>query len=120
MSSWYDDMHNQPSQNGQTTKRTIMTENGLCNICIEIMQWWANNTGLGYGAINVILFIVIAPIMILTANILAITATNTNDQKLKKFIYYFSWASIVLFIIGTVILVGLPALDIMMDLHHDS
>lgn len=84
------------------------------------MQWWANNTGLGYGAINVILFIVIAPIMILTANILAITATNTNDQKLKKFIFYFSWVSIVLFIIGTVILVGLPALDIMMDLHHDS
>jgi hypothetical protein len=58
--------------------------------------------------------------MILTANILAITATNTNDQKLKNFIFYFSWASIVLFIIGTVILVGLPALDIMMDLHHDS
>lgn len=28
------------------------TGNELCDICIDIMQWWSDNTTLTYGEIN--------------------------------------------------------------------
>jgi len=32
------------------------TGNELCDLCIEIMKWWSDNTFLTYGEINVLLY----------------------------------------------------------------
>ena len=48
------------------------TGNELCDICIEIIKWWSDNTFLTYGEINVLLFIIIQPILVFVSAFFAI------------------------------------------------
>ena len=87
------------------------TGNELCDICIDIMQWWSNNTTLTYGEINVLLFIIIQPILVFVS---AFFAIYTYFKK-SITILVLDILMIALYIIGTIILVGLPILDICLE-----
>lgn len=82
------------------------TGDTLCDICIEIMVWWSKNTPLTYGEINVLLFIIIQPILTLICAISAIY----NYIKKSLIVLWINIIIIIGYIIGTIILVGLPFL----------
>lgn len=84
------------------------TGNELCDICIEIIKWWSDNTFLTYGEINVLLFIIIQPILVFVS---AFFAIYTYFKK-SKTILVLDILMISLYIIGTIILVGLPLMAI--------
>ncbi len=87
------------------------TGNELCDICIEIMEWWSNNTPLTYGEINVLLFIIIQPALIFVS---AFFVIYTYFKK-STIVLLLNILIILLYIIGTIILVGLPIMLISLE-----
>ena len=87
------------------------TGNELCDICIEIMEWWSNNTPLTYGEINVLLFIIIQPALTFVS---AFFVIYTYFKK-STIVLILNILIILLYIIGTIILVGLPIMLISLE-----
>lgn len=55
----------------------------LCRLCIDIMKWWSNNSGISYGTINILLFVILNPLLTIIATIVAIINSISKNKKLK-------------------------------------
>lgn len=55
----------------------------LCQLCIDIMKWWSNNSGISYGTINIFLFVILNPLLTIIATIVAIINSISKNKKLK-------------------------------------
>ena len=88
----------------------------LCNFCIEILELWEKETGISYEAINVWLFIIIQPILIIFGCVATIICANTKNEKVKR---YLKWACYIILAIGiilTFLLFAIPILGNMISL----
>ena len=48
---------------------SLINYDEICGVCIGIMKWWSAYTGISYGTINVVLFIILNPLYTLLARI---------------------------------------------------
>lgn len=80
----------------------------LCNYCIEIMHWWADHSFLTYGQINIILFVILQPLLIIYGCWATYKCATTRSEKTKKTLKYISLAIIALGIIGTLVVCTIP------------
>ena len=56
----------------------------ICDFCVELMIWWSHHLPISYGAINVLMFIIIQPLMILFffgSSVAIYLAKKTRCQK---------------------------------------
>ena len=56
----------------------------LLFMCFAFMRWWADNTPLTYEEVNVWWFVIIQPILMVLFLILAIIASNVNNERIKS------------------------------------
>ena len=98
----------------------MYTGNELCDLCIDIMAWWANNTPLSYGAINVLLFVILQPLLILLFFTTTIVAVRSRSDRVKSAIKVSSIVLMAILIVGVLILLGLPLFDIFTNMHMES
>lgn len=86
----------------------------LCNICILILENLAHMTGLSYGFINIVLFVILEPLAILSFMFSAVMSfINTKHNVLKVL-------AKILFAIGTVIILVIMISIIMATLSLDE
>ena len=95
----------------------MYTGNELCDFCIDIMEWWGNNTPLSYGAINVLLFVVVQPLLIILFFTTTLIAVWSKSLKVRKWIAVFSILLMLLLVIGVFLLFALPVVDVGTDMR---
>lgn len=95
----------------------MYTGNELFDFCIDIMAWWGHNTPLSYGAINVLLFVVIQPLLILLFFTTTLIAVWAKNPKVRKWIAAFCILLMLLLIVGVLILFTLPIIDVGTDMR---
>lgn len=88
----------------------MYTGNSFCDFCIDVMVWWSRHIPLSYGAINVLLFIVIEPLLICFYFVTSVWTALTKNDKTKKALLIAAIVVFVLFIVGTIILVSGPVI----------
>lgn len=84
----------------------------LCQLCIDIMKWWSNNSGISYGTINILLFVILNPFLTIIATIIAIVNSISKNKKLKVIL---TSSLVFVLILGAVFiayLVLIPIMDI--------
>lgn len=84
----------------------------LCRLCIDIMKWWSNNSGISYGTINILLFVILNPLLTIIATIVAIINSISKNKKLKVIL---TSSLVFVLILGAVFaayLVLIPIMDI--------
>ena len=69
----------------------------LCDYCISVLEVCAKEMGISYAAINVWLFIIIQPLLIIIGCFSTIKCANTKNEKLKQNL---KWLSISILIFG--------------------
>lgn len=72
----------------------------ICYFCIDVLRWWSRLTSISYGTINVWLFILLQPLMIIIFFATTVYQTIGKNERVKKIILR---VSIVLFVIITLI-----------------
>ena len=59
----------------------------FCYYCLDLLYYLGNFTGLGYAGINILLFVIVQPFLILALGIIAIIGmllkNNRHKTKLK-------------------------------------
>ena len=85
--------------------------NVICNICIDIMLYWEKVTPFTYGEINVFLFIILEPLLIMLFIGTTVFNYKSNNDKLKKSISIFAMITLVVLIVLTVFFVCFPFID---------
>lgn len=85
--------------------------NVICNICIDIMLYWEKVTPFTYGEINVWLFIILEPLLIMLFIGTTIFNYKSNNNRLKKFISTFAKITLVVLIVLTIFCVCFPFID---------
>lgn len=85
-----------------------MTGNELCDLCIKIMEWWSRNTPLSYGTINVLMFIIIQPLLILYFFVNNVLMICLKNNKFRKALFAISVIVFVLTIVTGAVLVFVP------------
>lgn len=95
----------------------MYTGNEFCDFCIDIIAWWGNNTPLSYGAINVLLFVVIQPFLIFLFFVTTIIAAKASSPRIKKWVVIFSALLMLLLTLGVVLLFAIPIIDIGTDMR---
>ena len=93
------------------------TGNYYCDICIDIITWWSRNTPLSYGAINILLFVIIQPLLI-CLYFVTIMVMTTKKEKLKETLVTISTITFVISLIGVFLLIFLPVFNIMTDMKY--
>ncbi len=88
----------------------MYTGNCFCDFCIDCMVWWSRHTPLSYGAINVLLFVVIEPLLVCFYMVTTIWTALTRNHRTKKALLIAAVSVFVLFILGTLALVCVPLL----------
>ena len=56
----------------------------LCDLCITILERCEVDTGISYAALNVWLFIIIQPLLIIFGCFSTIKCANTKNEKVKQ------------------------------------
>lgn len=56
----------------------------LCNVCINIMTYLSHETGMSYGLINILLFVILGPLSTLFFMGSTLTATFVKNANTKK------------------------------------
>lgn len=82
----------------------------ICYICIDILRYWEDYTGIPYGVINTVLFVIIQPILILFFAATTLICNKINNLKLKRNINYLTIFILSCCIVGTALLVSIPLL----------
>lgn len=78
-----------------------------CAACIDIMKWWANNTPLTYGEINILLFVIIQPLLILL--FIATTIYNSYRQnRTSRLFRILAIAVLIVSVVATITLLLIP------------
>ena len=94
----------------------MYTGNNLCDMCIDIMVWWSRHLPLSYGEINILLFVILQPALILMFFVTTLLAASKN-QKIKKATVVFSIFAIFVLILFAIALVAIPIIDVGTDLR---
>lgn len=84
----------------------------LCRLCIDIMKWWSNNSGISYGTINILLFVILNPLLTIIATIVAIINSVSKNKKLKVILTSSLVFILILGAMFVVYLVLIPIMDI--------
>lgn len=87
------------------------TGNEICDICIDIIKWWSDNTFLSYGDINILLFIIIQPALTFVSAFFVIYTYFKKSITILLLDIFI----IIIYIIGTIILVGIPLILIHLE-----
>ena len=82
----------------------------LCDLCIDIMKWWAHKTGISYGLINILLFVVIHPLITIFATAVAMVNNYSINKKLKNVLTLILFFIVVLGFCFVLFFVGYPPL----------
>lgn len=72
----------------------------ICWKCIELLTWWSKNSPFSYEEINVILFIIIQPIMIIAFFGTTLYQRYSHNEKGKKYVMIGATS---LFVVGALI-----------------
>lgn len=81
----------------------------LCEDCTKLLEFWADNSFLTYGEINVLLFIILQPLLILIYFIFTMILGYTDNKKLKTTIVCISIIIMIGCALGTYVLIA-PAI----------
>lgn len=84
----------------------------LCQLCIDIMKWWSNNSGISYGTINILLFVILNPLLTIIATIVAIVNSISKNKKLKVILTSSLVFVLILGVVFAAYLVLIPIMDI--------
>lgn len=84
----------------------------LCQLCIDIMKWWSNNSGISYGTINILLFVILNPLLTIIATIVAIINSISKNKKLKVILTSSLVFILILVVVFVAYLVLIPIMDI--------
>lgn len=87
-----------------------MDFDNICDICIKILEWWSNKTPLSYATINVLLFIILQPLLIIFYFVTTLIALKLKTKKAKVILAVISIILFVLMVVFTFLLVFLPSL----------
>ncbi len=79
----------------------------LCDILIHILEYWCSNYE-DYAILNIMLFVIIQPMLILTFMISTIHCSKTKKEHVKKIWRYFTWSMMVFWIAFTALMVVIP------------
>ena len=60
----------------------------FCNLCIVIMENLSHKTGMSYGLINVLLFVILGPLSTLTLFISSILFATSKPGKIRNIIVW--------------------------------
>jgi len=71
----------------------------ICDVCIWILEQWSKELGISYAAINIWLFIILQPLLIVFGCWSTIKCANTKNEKLKNKL---KWISISILILGVI------------------
>lgn len=82
----------------------------ICYICIDILRYWEAYTGIPYGVINTVLFVIIQPMLILFFAITTLICSKINNFKVKRNINYLTIFILFGCTVGTILLVLIPLL----------
>ncbi len=82
----------------------------LCYYCIDIMHWWADHTFLTYGEINILLFVIIQPLLILYGCWASIKCATTKNERTKRVIKITGISIIIFGILLTILVCLIPML----------
>lgn len=82
----------------------------LCDFFIVILQEWAGHSYYNYAAINIILFIILEPILIMTFMATTLIGCKTKNEKLKKRLSWFTYISFILCVLLTLALIIIPVI----------
>jgi len=85
-----------------------MTENALCNFFIRILNWWAHRSGFGYGEINVLLFLILQPLLILLFMITTVWGCRTASGRMKTALQIFTAVMFAICAAGTIVILIIP------------
>lgn len=72
------------------------------------MDWWAHHSSLNYGEINVLLFIIIQPLLILLFMITTVWGCRTANGRVKAALQIFTALTLVVCVAGTVAILIVP------------
>lgn len=73
----------------------------LCNLCINIMEEMANMSGITYGTLNILFFVILGPLATLIFMFSSlIQLKNGNSNRYRTL-------NIVLFILGTMLILAI-------------
>ncbi len=82
----------------------------ICNYCIRILWWWAKNSPFSYGELNVWLFIIIQPMLIMAFMFTTILGCLTKSNRVKRVLIVITIATFILFVAMTILLFAIPRL----------
>jgi len=82
--------------------------NSICNACIELLVWWSKNSSFTYSEINVWLFIILQPLLIILFAAATVFNCYSANNRFKTIIAKSSIATIILLVILTIILIVIP------------
>ncbi len=83
----------------------------LCNFCIAIMYAMSDITGLTYGTINVLLFIILGPLSTILYAISALLRMLNKGKNFSKFLFFVA-TLIVLGVCGIIAFTTLCAISV--------
>lgn len=84
----------------------------FCQLCIDIMKWWSNNSNISYGTINVLLFVILNPLLTIIATIIAVINSISKNKKLKVVLTSSLVFMLILGVVFVTYLVLIPIMDI--------
>ena len=74
-------------------------EDKICNYCIEALKIISDNIGITYGQLNVYLFLVYIPLLILIFMILSVVNYKYKYKLIFRITKLLIWINIILFIV---------------------
>ena len=84
----------------------------LCQLCIAIMKWWSNNSGISYGTINILLFVILNPLLTIIVTVVAVINSVSKNKKLKIILTSSLVFVLILGVVFAAYLVLIPIMDI--------
>ena len=83
----------------------------LCDFFIKILEWWSKGSYYTYASLNIWLFFILEPLLILTFMALTIVGTKTKSEITKKRIRIFTYITFGICIIIPIVLIAIPMLN---------
>ena len=97
-----------------------MTGNYYCDFCIKIMEWWSRNTPLSYGAINILLFVIIQPLLICFFFTTTVIMLRLKKEKTRKLLRNVSVIIFLCFLVCGILSVAIPFSDVAAEMGAAS
>ena len=79
---------------------------GLCNLCIELMWFMSKETGMSYGMINILLFVILGPVSTHSFCGSSLLFANLKRGKARAILGWSTFAIGVCCMLAVLVLVG--------------